>query len=361
MTSSDKPIKISDKKAEEFRGYMLEWYDKHGRTIPWRVEKGQKANPYHVWLSEIMCQQTTVQAVVPYFLKFIDIWPSVGDLAAADREDVMKAWAGLGYYARARNLHKCAQVISAELDGRFPDNKDELQKLPGIGDYTSSAIATMAFNKPATVVDGNVERIIARYFKIKTPLPKGKPELKYAASLLFEKAFDRPGDFAQSLMDLGAAICTPRSPKCMLCPVRHDCQARKAGTAESLPAKVPKKAKPQKFGYVYWIENRHGKTLLQTRPDTDMMGGMIALPTSDWVLKASKCDPLHPDFIANEVHVTKNIVKHSFTHFDLTLQIVHGKSKLSENNEFFWREKDQINPDEFPTLFRKAIVLCLKN
>lgn len=361
MTTSRKTIKISDKKAEEFRGLMLDWYDKHKRTIPWRAPEGQKPNPYYVWLSEIMCQQTTVQAVVPYFLKFVDLWPSVHDLSAADREDVMKAWAGLGYYARARNLHKCAQVITNDLGGKFPSDKAELQELPGIGDYTSSAIVTMAFNKPATVVDGNVERVMARYFNIRTPVPKGKSELKYAASLLFENAYDRPGDFAQSLMDLGSAICTPRSPKCMLCPIQNGCQVRKAGNPEELPAKEPKKQKPQKFGYVYWIENGKDELLLHTRPDTEMMGGMSGLPTSQWVLEKDKKSLNHIEIVANDINISKDVVKHSFTHFDLTLQIVRANSALSSKDGYYWHKKEQVEPTEFPTLFKKAVVLCLKD
>ncbi|MFP4313200.1 MAG: A/G-specific adenine glycosylase, partial [Alphaproteobacteria bacterium] len=305
MTTSIQAIKISDKKAEEFRGYMLEWYDKHKRTIPWRAMDGQKPDPYHVWLSEIMCQQTTVQAVVPYFLKFIDKWPRVHDLATAEREEVMKAWAGLGYYARARNLHKCAQIISGDYGGRFPENKADLLKLPGIGDYTSSAIAAMAFNKAETVVDGNVERIMARYLAIQTPLPKGKPDLKRAASLLFEGAHERPGDFAQSLMDLGATICTPRSPKCMICPIAEGCKAREQGIQDTLPAKEPQKPKPQKFGYVYWLHNDQGEYLLQTRPDTEMLGGMIALPTSEWLPKTQKQALSHPGFVGNDFNKSK--------------------------------------------------------
>lgn len=361
MTTSKDAIKISEKKAEEFRGLMLGWYDKHRRSIPWRAEKGEKPNAYHIWLSEIMCQQTTVQAVVPYFLKFVDRWPRIDDLANADREEVMKAWAGLGYYARARNLHKCAQVIAEDYKGVFPDDKEELQTLPGIGDYTSSAIATMAFNKPATVVDGNVERVMARYFNIKTPVPKGKPLLKHAASLLFKNAHNRPGDFAQSLMDLGAAICTPRSPKCMLCPINDGCLARIEGNPESLPAREPKKLKPQKFGYVYWLKNDQDKVLLHTRDDKEMMGGMVALPTSDWVLKKEMKGLAHPAYIFSNIKVTKNIVKHSFTHFDLTLQIVTGDLANANAEGLFWQDRENIDPNEFPTLFKKAAVLLMQN
>lgn len=357
MTSSDKPIKISKKRAEEFRGYMLEWYDKHARSIPWRAKKGEKSNPYHVWLSEIMCQQTTVQAVVPYFLKFIDKWPSVELLAAAEKEEIMREWAGLGYYARARNLHKCAGVIANDCGGAFPQNKDELEKLPGIGDYTSSAIATMAFNNPATVVDGNVERVMARYCDIREPLPKSKKLLKEAAALFFAGA-SRHGDFAQSLMDLGAMVCTPRSPKCMICPVQNNCKGREAGVAEALPAKLPKKKKPQKSGNVYWVENDDGEILLHTRADEDMMGGMIGLPTGGWFEGAHKSD--HPKFLEN-VKSHKQHIRHSFTHFDLRLDLQNADMALNNNvpKGYFWRAKAEINPNEFPTLFKKTVVLYL--
>lgn len=357
MTTSRTSIKVSDEKAEEFRGYMLEWYDKHQRSIPWRSKKGEKANPYHIWLSEIMCQQTTVQAVVPYFLKFIDIWPSIEALAAAEKEDVMREWAGLGYYARARNLHKCAGVIVNEYGGDFPQTKEELEKLPGIGDYTSSAIATMAFNNPATVVDGNVERVMARYCDIREPLPKSKRFLKNTASQFFDGA-KRHGDFAQSLMDLGAMICTPKSPKCMICPVRRNCKGRIAGVAETLPAKLRKKLKPQRYGNVYWVENDDGEILLQTRPDSEMMGGMVGLPTGDW--SEEKSDNHHLEFLES-IKDRKQHIRHSFTHFDLRLDLFSARVSASNDlrADYFWRAKADINPNDFPTLFKKAVMLYL--
>ena len=357
MTSSDKPIKISKKRAEEFRGLMLEWYDEHARSIPWRAKKGEKSNPYHVWLSEIMCQQTTVQAVVPYFLKFIDKWPSVENLAAAEKEEIMREWAGLGYYARARNLHKCAGVIANDYGGAFPQTKVELEKLPGIGDYTSSAITTMAFNNPATVVDGNVERVMARYCDFREPLPKSKKLLKGAAAQFFAGA-NRHGDFAQSLMDLGAMVCTPRSPKCIVCPVQADCKGRIAGIAENLPAKLPKKKKPQKLGNVYWVENDDGEILLHTRADKDMMGGMVGLPTGAWTEDKLSSD--HLEFLDNIKDQDQHI-RHSFTHFDLRLNI--QSASITENNDlpddYFWRAKADISANDFPTLFKKVVVLYL--
>lgn len=216
---------------------MLDWYEDNRRSMPWRALPAETPNPYHVWLSEIMCQQTTVQAVIPYFIKFTKIWPNIFKLAKADRDHVMAEWAGLGYYARARNLHKCAQVVASEYNGEFPKTQEELIKLPGVGEYTSAAIATMAFGNNATVVDGNVERVMARYCAITDPMPKAKPLLKKVPHNFFCNLENNIGDFAQSLMDLGAIICTPKSPKCLICPVSQSCRGKSLGLADNLPAK----------------------------------------------------------------------------------------------------------------------------
>lgn len=357
MTGSSAAINISVKSAEEFRGKMLAWYDRHARIIPWRAQKGQKPDPYAVWLSEIMCQQTTVQAVVPYFLKFLEKWPRVEDLAAADREEIMRAWAGLGYYARARNLHQCAIVIANDYEGVFPDTKEGLGQLPGIGDYTSSAIAAIAFDRSETVVDGNVERIMARIFDVEAPVPRAKKDLKAAAFLFFKKA-QRPGDFAQSLMDLGATICTPKSPKCMICPVVDFCAAKVAGTQESRPAREAKKPKPQRAGNVYWVENKAGDILLHRRPDKALLGGMLGLPTDDWREEGAAI-PLSlvekQDLQATGAHI-----RHVFTHFDLRLDLVKLEdARIEAPDGYFWQPRSLINPDDFPTVFKKAVLLCL--
>jgi A/G-specific adenine glycosylase len=236
MAVSPKQNKID---IDVFRKKILSWYNKHQRALPWRTsskdkKKGIKPNPYHVWLSEIMLQQTTVVTVGPYFEKFIQKWPTIHDLAKAERDEVMHEWAGLGYYARARNLHKCAQTVSVELGGEFPEEQSELEKLSGIGGYTSAAIAAIAFDKPANVVDGNIERVMSRIYAIKEPLPDSKVRLKELAAGLSDERKDHPGDYAQALMDLGATICTPKSPKCMLCPVNDLCEARKLGIESDL-------------------------------------------------------------------------------------------------------------------------------
>ena len=264
---------------------LLKWYDGHARELPWRVSPSARAagllpDPYRIWLSEIMLQQTTVAAVKAYFLKFTALWPTVVDLAAAEDADVMAAWAGLGYYARARNLLKCARVIVAEHGGTFPADRAALQNLPGIGPYTSAAIAAIAFDHAETVVDGNVERVMARLFDLHAPLPKSKGALTACAASLTPAA--RPGDYAQAVMDLGATICTPKSPRCGLCPWHDICAARKAGTAAELPKKLPKLKKPTRFGTAYVARRNDGAVLLEKRPERGLLGGMLGWPGSEW-------------------------------------------------------------------------------
>ncbi len=360
MTSLNASNKISQKDVRKFRGQLLDWYDRHARALPWRKRKDEQSNAYHTWLSEIMLQQTTVTAVMPYYTKFLEKWPTVKDLADAPEEEVMSAWAGLGYYARARNLHKCARVVADDLEGVFPAEQKLLQALPGIGDYTSAAIRSIAFNLPATVVDGNVERVMARLFKIEESVPKSKPKLKALAHLFFEKCEDRPGDLAQAFMDLGATICMPKSPKCMLCPVSTYCAGYKAGKPELLPRKDKQKPKPQKYGHVYWIEDGQGRILLHKRPERGILGGMIGLPTSDWVEKKGFQSIQNPEFLNNMavkdfgeggLHIT-----HSFTHFDLRLDLKHVRvSSLPLQDGFFLINQNDIGGYGFPTLFKKAL------
>lgn len=350
---------MTKEESIEFRARLLKWYDSHRRVLPWRALPGQTPDPYHVWLSEIMLQQTTVQAVIPYFLKFLDKWPTVQSLSNADPQNVMNAWAGLGYYARARNLLKCAQVITNDYNGIFPKAQIELKTLPGIGDYTSAAIASIAFNLPANVVDGNVERVMARYFNITEELPAAKKTLKSLARNLSEGYFDRPGDYAQSLMDLGATICTPKSPLCSLCPIKETCQGYKNGTPETLPRRATKAQKPQKIGYAYIITNDRNELLLEKRPGKGLLGGMLGLPTSLWVDKASDDNPLHPEILSDIQHLTRKQVtaRHSFTHFDLELFIFEGKLNVTSlNDNFFWYPNHKKPPD-FPTVFKKVYKL----
>lgn len=341
--------------VEGFRKNLLDWYDAHARILPWRSRPGMAAaNPYHVWLSEIMLQQTTVQAVIPYFLKFIEKWPTVRDLANAEANDVMQAWAGLGYYARARNLHKCAQHVSQSLNGVFPADIDGLKSLPGVGDYTSAAIAAIAFNKPANVVDGNVERVMARLFAVEEPLPDSKPVLKSLAGKMAAGEEARPGDYAQALMDLGATICTPQSPKCMICPVESFCAARARGLQTSLPARREKAAKPQKHGYVYFVRDGQRRILFERRAEKGMLGGTIGLPTSEWTQK--DIERTHPPFILNPMG-TKIIVRHSFTHFDLELAGQAAIAAEALDPRFFWADEAQARNLGLPTLFKKAFRL----
>ncbi|MFH1159195.1 MAG: A/G-specific adenine glycosylase, partial [Pseudomonadota bacterium] len=231
---------------------LLDWYARHRRVMPWRAAKGKTPDPYHVWLSEIMLQQTTVAAVGPYFMKFTGKWPTVQALAAASLDDVLAAWAGLGYYARARNLHKCAQIIATEFNGKFPASEEALMELPGIGPYTAAAVASIAFNLPAVAVDGNVERVVSRFFAIEEPLPLVKDTLR-ANAVKLAKNNAHPGDFTQAFMELGATVCSPRKPKCGICPWQEPCRARSLGIAEELPHRIPKILKPTRYGKVFWI------------------------------------------------------------------------------------------------------------
>lgn len=306
-----------------------------------------------------MLQQTVVAAVIPYFLKFVEKWPSVHDLAAAPAEDVMAAWAGLGYYARARNLHKCAKAISARR-GKFPSSIGELKDLPGIGDYTSAAIAAIAFDRPATVVDGNVERVVARYFKITEHLPAAKKTIRRYAGYLSEGRADRPGDFAQAMMDLGATVCTPQSPRCGLCPVRKDCAGQ--GEAESLPARASKGKKPYRRGHVYWIVNERGDVLLERRPETGLLAATLGFPTSEW----REGNAVHPDFLQprlNGARPQKSLkVFHSFTHFDLELQgwvLMINNADFIEKSGMHWCAGRDVAAAAMPTLFKKFLRLMI--
>ena len=301
---------------------LLDWYDRHYRELPWRVAPAARAagvrpDPYRVWLSEVMLQQTTVAAATQYYHAFTRRWPRVEALAEAPLEQVLAAWAGLGYYARARNLHKCARVVAQELGGRFPDTEAELARLPGIGPYTAAAVAAIAFERPATVVDGNIERVMARLFAVEQPLPGAKPTLRsHAATLTPEH---RPGDHAQALMDLGATICTPRAPACMVCPLRAGCAGHARGLAAELPRKAAKAAKPVRLGTCWLAEDGVGRVLVTRRPQTGLLGGMLALPSSDWTETLG--DPAPPFDAAWRAG---GEVRHTFTHFHLRLGVMRA-------------------------------------
>ncbi len=264
---------------------LIAWYERHARALPWRVgpkarAQGARPDPYRVWLSEVMLQQTTVKAVAPYFLRFVERWPTIGDLAAADERDIMAAWAGLGYYSRARKLIECARAVAARPGAAFPETAAALAKLPGIGAYTSAAIAAIAFDAPVAVVDGNVERVIARLFAIETPFPAAKPQIKEKLQPLVPK--ERAGEFAEALMDLGATLCTPRKPACALCPFAEECVARARGLEAVLPLKAPKKPRPTRYGTAFVARRADGAILLRRRPPVGLLGGMSEVPGTEW-------------------------------------------------------------------------------
>jgi A/G-specific adenine glycosylase len=338
---------------------LLAWYDRHRRALPWRAPPGTRADPYRVWLSEIMLQQTTVATVGPYFARFLERWPDIGALAAALLDDVLHAWQGLGYYARARNLHACAQAVVARHAGRFPETEAELLTLPGIGGYTAGAIAAIAFNQVAAPVDGNIERVMARLFAVATPLPEAKPELRRLAASLVPA--DRPGDFAQAAMDLGATICTPQKPKCVLCPWREDCRARREGIAESLPARLPKRAKPLRRGVAFWAVRGDGAVLLRKRPAKGLLGGMMEVPSSEW--RAGAWDEAAARAVAPvnaRWSALPGIVRHSFTHFDLELQVLVGKTRATKATAGgIWVQPDALGGQALPTVMKKVIAFAL--
>ncbi|MGF1502683.1 MAG: A/G-specific adenine glycosylase [Paracoccaceae bacterium] len=330
---------------------LLDWYDRMHRTLPWRVSPaearaGGRPDPYRIWLSEVMLQQTTVAAVEGYFRAFTTRWPTVGALAASPLEDVLAAWAGLGYYARARNLHACAQVVARDLGGRFPDTEDALLRLPGIGPYTAAAIAAIAFDRPAVVMDGNIERVMARLFAETDPLPRIKPRLRAHAARLTPDA--RPGDHAQALMDLGATICTPRRPACAICPLRPGCAGQAAGIAETLPTKAPKRPKPVREG-IAWAAFDGDRIMVVRRPAKGLLGGMLALPSSGWEGQA------RPAPVAAEWHPVGE-VRHTFTHFHLRLEIERAAYRGALPEGAAWLPRAEAEAG-MPTLFRKAVRL----
>jgi A/G-specific adenine glycosylase len=336
--------------TESLSASLLAWYDRHRRVLPWRAPAGQRTAPYAVWLSEIMLQQTTIAAVIPYFLRFLDRWPTVADLAAAPLDDVLTEWAGLGYYARARNLHACAKTVVARHGGIFPADREALKALPGIGDYTSGAIAAIAFDIPAAAVDGNAERALSRLFAIETPMPPAKPELRRIGESLVPP--DRPGDFAQALMDLGATICTPRKPACALCPWRDSCRALALGIAETLPRKAEKVARPHRAGVAFWVVDGTGAVLLRRRAEKGLLGGMMEVPSTDWGAVMPR-NPTAP--VAAEWRVLTGQVRHVFTHFELTLTVWAGRVPGKGDPALgVWVTPDKFGDYALPSLMMKV-------
>ncbi|WP_319531029.1 A/G-specific adenine glycosylase [uncultured Cohaesibacter sp.] len=343
---------------------LLDWYDRHHRDLPWRVSPpdaavGVVADPYHVWISEIMLQQTTVGAVRAYFEKFLTLWPTVDDLAAAEEDDILKAWAGLGYYSRARNLHKCARAVVDEHGGRFPATAEELKQLPGIGDYTSAAIAAIAFDEPVAVVDGNIERIISRLYRISDPLPAAKKPIREKMASLMPD--DRPGDFAQGMMDLGASLCSPKRPACSLCPFTGTCEAERAGDMEAFPVKAAKKEKPTRRGAAYVIRRADGAIWLQKRPPKGLLASMTEVPTTNWSDKreGERFDPATALEVAPHGHSFRKRVgqvTHTFTHFHLELDVYEAQSEeKNPMDQGWWSKPEELMGEALPTIFRKVV------
>jgi A/G-specific adenine glycosylase len=337
---------------------LLAWYDRHRRTLPWRAPPGAAADPYLVWLSEIMLQQTTVATVGDYFRRFVARWPTVEALASAPLDEVLSAWAGLGYYARARNLHACARAVCEQHAGRFPAERDALLGLPGVGPYTASAIAAIAFDRPESAVDGNVERVIARLFAIATPLPDAKPDIQARAARLVPQR--RAGDYAQAMMDLGATVCTPRNPTCVICPLVQGCRGRTLGIAEDLPRRRPKADKPTRRGLAFVLARADGAILLRKRPAKGLLGGMDEVPSSAWregrlvIDEALKEAPVPARWT-----VMEGGVRHTFTHFHLELAVARATAttarlaKLAPGSA--WCTLDRMTERALPTVMRKVI------
>lgn len=336
---------------------LLLWYDRHARSLPWRSPPGSNLapDPYAVWLSEVMLQQTTVAAVQAYYARFLDRWPRVEDLAAAPDAEVMAAWAGLGYYARARNLLACARVVAQEHGGQFPRTAAELQKLPGIGPYTAAAIAAIAFDERAVVLDANVERVVARLAAITTPLPAAKPDIYAACDQITPR--QRAGDFAQAMMDLGAMVCTVRSPDCPACPLQNHCHAKALGTPEAFPARLPKKPRPERRGLLFWLENAQGHVWTITRPAKGLLGGMVAFPTSDWIEKDNyqRGHALTQAPCKAAWAVAGQPVRHIFTHFALELEILRAQGQPARGQPGQWVAPAALADLGLPSLFQKAI------
>lgn len=347
--------------AARLPALLLDWYDRNGRVLPWRARRGDPVDPYAVWLSEIMLQQTTVAAVAPYFQAFLMRWPRVEALAAAPLDEVLTEWAGLGYYARARNLHKCAQTVVERHGGRFPDTEAALLDLPGVGTYTAAAIAAIAFDRQATILDGNVERVIARMRAVETPLPGAKGELRRLAAELTPR--ERPGDYAQAIMDLGATVCTPRKPKCLLCPWEQFCAGRRAGIAEALPTKAPKADRPLRRGIAFWIVRGDGAVLIRRRPPNGLLGGMMEIPSTDWreaswtFAEAERAAPI-AGLAWRELG---GVVRHTFTHFHLELTVAAALAKrFTPVIGGEWAQPDRLGEKALPSVMRKVVAHALK-
>jgi A/G-specific adenine glycosylase len=336
---------------------LLDWYDHNRRIMPWRALRGERPDPYRVWLSEVMLQQTMVATVGPYFQKFVKRWPTLDDLATASLDDVLRLWAGLGYYRRARMLHQCAQTLHAEHDGVFPSSEKALQALPGFGPYTTAAVRAIAFDKPANVVDGNVERVMARVFAIRDAMPKGKAKLREAAATLVPQ--ERCGDYAQALMDLGATLCTPRSPKCDLCPWMKVCQARALGVQDTLPRRIKAKVKPVRRAVAFVLFNGKGELLLRRRAPHGLLAGMMEPPSSPWLehdmpslIASLPFAPVKAGWI-----VLPGLVTHVFSHFTLEVKVATAKGSMTSLGQVpgDWVLPENVESEAVPSVMKKII------
>jgi A/G-specific adenine glycosylase len=340
--------------SKRFQSRLLEWYRASARDLPWRRAPGPgpgpgsapPPDPYRVWLSEVMLQQTTVAHATPYYAAFLSRWPTVCGLADAEDAEVMAAWAGLGYYARARNLLACARAVRDRFDGRFPDTEAGLLSLPGVGPYTAAAVAAIAFDRPANVVDGNVERVMSRLFAVDTPLPAARPELRALAAGLVDAG--APGDWAQALMDLGATVCRPRSPRCDLCPATEDCAAQASGTPETWPRKSARAARPVRAGVVFVLRNGEGVAVVR-RPPRGLLGGMLGLPTTDWTASGPDAAAIAAAAPARRHWREAGTVDHVFTHFSLELRVLAAEGLATDVE---WLSVDALG--DLPSVFLKA-------
>ena len=358
------PLEMTE--AESVSDALLDWYDRERRELPWRYAPGEPADAYRVWLSEIMLQQTTVKTVVPYFERFVAQWPTVAELAEVEEEAVLQAWAGLGYYSRARNLHACAKKVVDEFNGVFPRREKDLLTLPGIGPYTAAAIASIAFGERATPVDGNIERVVSRLFAVREPLPEAKGQLKNLASTLTPA--ERPGDFAQAMMDLGATVCTPRRPSCLVCPLQFRCEAHAIGVEAELPMRAVKPDRPVRRGIAFLAVSDSGDVLLRRRPDTGLLARMLEVPSTEWLDEppaagtALRTAPVRADWWP-----VPGVVVHTFTHFRLELEVyravVSGEVELTfwaDATRCRWVARGHLGEQALPTVMRKVIAHGLK-
>ena len=332
---------------------LLTWFNAQRRELPWRDAPCGQRDGYRVWLSEVMLQQTTVTAVIPYYLKFLDKWPDVKALAKATDDDVMRAWAGLGYYARARNMLKCARFVSDECQGVFPRAEEDLVKLPGVGPYTAAAICSIGFNGPSAPVDGNVIRTLSRLYAVKAEMPKNKDQIQVLTDALLPKGHS--GDYAEALMDLGSLVCKPKNPNCADCPWVKTCKAFAAGKALAYPVKAPKKVKPTRRGWAFWIENTDGHILLERRPPKGLLGGMMGLPGTEWTETLPTAEQASQVLSVKSSQALPDYIKHTFTHFHLELGVIFMKVEGCEDLAGEWIRPEDLDEQALPSVMRKAI------